>query len=211
MLRGFRGTPLPSDEDAPELTALQMQWKPDFSFLDAAKLTRPIYDFREQTALVEKLYVLCTLESYRSLQGVKSTQPHFEKYRAWMESKIPHFEVPGYPLVDTVELVKMTSEERRRNIPDVLAQCKAAGAGAMAESVWRTYDQLVNVFEGKTDFLDLLIHDGTLAGIYDWMNNIWDFSEFFQLLGHTQPQMRIPRDRRGDGRSYGQNHQRASV
>ncbi len=191
MLKGFRGTPLPSEEDDPELTALQMQWKPDFSFLDAARLTRPTYDFREQIALAEKLYVLCTLESYQSLQGVKSTQPHFEKYREWMKSQIPRFKLPGYPLVDTVELVHMTSEDRRRHIPEVLEQCKAAGVGAMAESVWRTYDQVVNVFEGKTDFLDLLIHDGTLAGIYDWMNNIWDFSEFFQLLGHTQPQMRI--------------------
>ena len=191
MLKGFQGTPLPSEEDGPELTALQMQWKPDFSFLDAAKLTRPTYDFRDQIALAEKLYVLCTLESHRSLQGVKSTQPHFEKYREWMESQIPRFELPGYPLVNTVELVHMTSEDRRSHIPEVLKQCKAAGVGAMAESVWRTYDQVVNVFEGKTDFLDLLIHDGTLAGIYDWMNNIWDFSEFFQLLGHTQPQMRV--------------------
>ncbi len=191
MLKGFRGTPLPSEEDDPELTALQMQWKPDFSFLDPARLTRPTYDFREQIALAEKLYVLCTLEVYQSLQGVKSTQPHFEKYREWMKSQIPRFGLPGYPLVDTVELVHMTSEDRRRQIPEVLEQCKAAGVGAMAESVWRTYDQVVNVFEGKTDFLDLLIHDGTLAGIYDWMNNIWDFSEFFQLLGHTQPQMRI--------------------
>jgi acyl transferase domain-containing protein len=191
MLKGFRGTQLPSEGDEPELAALQLQWKPDFSFLDAATLTRPTYDFREQIALAEKLYVLCTLESQQSLQGVQSTQPHFEKYREWMKSQIPRFELPGYPLVDTVELVHMTSEERRRHIPEVLEQCKAAGVGAMADAVWRTYDQVVNVFEGKTDFLDLLIHDGTLAGIYDWMNNIWDFSEFFQLLGHTQPQMRI--------------------
>lgn len=190
-LKGFRGTPLPSEEDDPELTALQLQWKPDFSLLDAAKLTRPTYDFRDQTALVEKLYVLCAVESSQSLQGVGSTQPHFEKYRKWMESQIARFQLPEYPLVDTVQIVEMTAEDRRRQIPEVLEQCKAAGVGAMAEAVWRTYDQLVNVFQGKTDFLDLLIHDGTLAGIYDWMNNIWDVSEFFQLLGHAQPQMRI--------------------
>ncbi|KAL4977326.1 hypothetical protein BDW66DRAFT_150182 [Aspergillus desertorum] len=191
VLRGFRGTPLPTEEDEPELTALQLQWKPDVSFLDAAKLTRPVYDFREQIALAEKLYVLCALESYPSLEGVEATQPHFEKYRKWMQSQIPRFEEPGYPLVDTVELVHMTSEERRQLIPQLLEECKAAGVGAMAESVWRTYDQLVDVFKGKTDFLDLLIHDGTLAGIYDWMNNVWDVSEFFQLLGHAQPQLRI--------------------
>lgn len=191
VLKGFRGTPLPSDTDDPELSALQLQWKPDFSLLDAAKLTRPTYDFREQIALAEELYVMCALESHQSLQGVESTQDHFEKYRKWMKSQMCRFDQPGYPLIDTVELVAMTSEARRKRIPEVLESCKAAGVGAMAEAVWRTYDQVVNVFQGKTDFLDLLIHDGTLAGIYDWMNNIWDVSEFFQLLGHKQPQMRI--------------------
>ncbi|KAH8659903.1 hypothetical protein BX600DRAFT_399805 [Xylariales sp. PMI_506] len=191
LLKGFRGTPLPSEDDKPDLTALQLQWKPDISFLDASKLTRPTYDFKEQIALAEKLYVLCALESSASLEGVESAQAHFEKYRRWMKSQMPRFEQPGYPLVDTVELVRMTSEERKNLIPEVLKECKAAGVGAIAESVWRTYDQVVNVFEGKTDFLDLLIHDGTLASIYDWMNSIWDVSEFFQLLGHTKPQMRI--------------------
>ena len=191
VLKGLRGTQILTEEDVPELTALQLQWKPDFFFLDAASLTRPTYDFRDQIALAEKLYVLCALESYQSLQGVAPTQPHFEKYRKWMESQISRFQQPGYPFVDTVELISMTSEDRKRQIPEMLEQCKLAGVGAIAESVWRVYDQVVNVFEGKTDFLDLLIHDGTLAGIYDWMNNIWDFSDFFQLLGHTQPQMRI--------------------
>lgn len=191
ILKGLQGTRLPFEDDDPDLTVLQMQWKPDFNLLDAAKLTRPTYDFREQIALAERLYVLCALESNQSLEGIASTQPHFEKYRKWMKSQIPRFEEPGYPLVDTVEIVNMTSEERKAQIPQVLEKCKDAGVGAMAEAVWRTYDQVVNVFDGKTDFLDLLIHDGTLAGIYDWMNNIWDVSEFFQLLGHKQPQMRV--------------------
>ena len=191
VLKGFRGTPLPSDTDDPELAALQLQWKPDISFLDAAKLTRPKYDFRQQVALAEELYVMCALESHQDLQGIGSTQAHFERYRSWMQSQIPRFEEAGYPLVDTITLARMTSEDRQRRIPEVLAQCKAAGVGAMAEGVWRTYNQVANVFQGKTDFLDLLIHDGTLAGIYDWMNNIWDVSDFFQLLGHAQPQMRV--------------------
>ena len=191
VMKGLRGTPLPQEEDGAELTALQLQWKPDFSFLNAAELTRPTYDFREQIVVAEKLYVLCALESSPSLEGIPAVQAHYEKYRSWMSSQIPRFALPGYPLVDTVKLAAMTSAERRALIPEVLAQCKAAGVGAMAEAVWRTYDQLPNIFEGKTDFLDLLIHDGTLAGIYDWMNDIWDVSEFFQLLGHAQPQMRI--------------------
>lgn len=85
----------------------------------------------------------------------------------------------------------MTPPERQQRIPELLERCKAAGVESMAVAIWRTFREVANVFQGKTDFLDLLIHDGTLAGIYDWMNNVWDFSDFFQLLGHTQPQMRI--------------------
>ncbi|RAK81482.1 KR-domain-containing protein [Aspergillus fijiensis CBS 313.89] len=43
---------------------------------------------------------------------------------------------------------------------------------------------------GRVDFLDVMIRDGTLTSVYDWMNNALDISEFFQLLGHMQPQMR---------------------
>ncbi|KAL3481912.1 hypothetical protein BJX99DRAFT_217793 [Aspergillus californicus] len=49
---------------------------------------------------------------------------------------------------------------------------KPAGVNVMAEAIYRTYGQIVAVFKGETDFLDLLVHDGTLAGIYDWINNI---------------------------------------
>lgn len=191
-LKGFRGTKLQSDDDPPELTALQLQWKPDFSFLDAGKLTRGTYNFREQLYLAEKLYILCAVESYRVTESITATQPHYKHYKSWLETQVPRFEQPGYPLVsESSDLVKMSVEDRRALIPQVLEQCKVAGCGAIATAVWRTYDQLVNVMEGKTDFLDLLLHDGALAAIYDWMNDIWDVSDFFQLLGHTQPQMRI--------------------
>ncbi|KAF7176880.1 hypothetical protein CNMCM7691_004164 [Aspergillus felis] len=192
FLKGFRGTALESDESLPDLTALSLQWKPDFSLLDACKLTRPTYDVREQLALAERLYLLCAVEANKAIQGVTSTQPHFERYRRWLTTQCPRFEQPGYPLVeDSVDLVNMSTEGRRNLITEVLNQCRAAGCGAIATAVWRSYDQLANIFEGKTDFLDLLIHDGTLSSIYDWMNDIWDVSDFFQLLGHNQPQMKI--------------------
>ncbi|EAW17483.1 putative polyketide synthase, partial [Aspergillus fischeri NRRL 181] len=192
LLKGFRGTALESDESPPDLTALSLQWKPDFSLLDASKLTRPTYDVREQLALAERLYLLCAVEANKTIQGVTATQPHFERYRRWLTTQCPRFEQPGYPLVeDSVDLVNMSTEARRNLITEVLDKCRAAGCGAIAAAVWRSYDQLANVFEGKTDFLDLLIHDGTLSSIYDWMNDIWDVSDFFQLLGHTQPQMKI--------------------
>ncbi|PYI33455.1 hypothetical protein BP00DRAFT_470507 [Aspergillus indologenus CBS 114.80] len=183
----------PDREARSELMAITMEWKPAFQFLDSGELTRPAYDTRNQLALAERLYVLCALESDFVLQSVPaSQQPHLEKYRHWLQQQCARFAQPGYILVeDSLDLVKMSSPERRGIIPKALKECIAYGCESHGLAIWKTYDQLVNVFEGRVDFLDVMIRDGTLTSVYDWMNNALDISEFFQLLGHTQPQMRV--------------------
>lgn len=193
-LRGFKGTPLEDAgfEKPPDLTALQLQWKPDFEFQEAGKLMWPKYDVKPQLALLEKLYILCAIESKRTLQGVTATQPHFEKYRAWIDEQFERFEKPGYPLVnDSRDLVEMDGATRRRIITDIVAQCENTAIRPVAIAMWRSYDQLVNVFEGHADFLDLLLQDGILPAVYNWMNELWDLRDYFQLLGHAQPQMKV--------------------
>ncbi|KAE8135205.1 hypothetical protein BDV38DRAFT_294724 [Aspergillus pseudotamarii] len=192
LLKRFTGSRLEPDETGQDLTALSLHWKPAFEFLNSGDLTRPIYDIREPLALLERLYLLCAVESNKALQGVTATQPHFERYRKWLSTQCGRFIQPGYILVDdSVDLVNMSSEKRVKLISTVFQQCENAGCGPIATAIWRTYNQVVNVFEGNTDFLDLLIHDGTLSAIYTWMNDVWDVSEFFQLLGHMHPQMKI--------------------
>ncbi|GLI81248.1 mycolipanoate synthase [Penicillium ochrochloron] len=157
---------LEKDSDGPEPMAVTLEWKPDFFFLDSGKLTRPIYDIREQLMLGERL--------------------------RWLGTQCARLAEPGYILVeDSVDLVKMASKDRRKLIPKILEQCKAIGSGDIGIAIWKAYDQLVNIFEGKTDFLDLVINDGTLSNVYNWANDMWDVSEFFQLLGHMQPQMKV--------------------
>jgi len=193
-LKGFRGTPLEDTgiEKPPELTVLNLQWKPDFDFLDASKLMGPKYDLMDEVGLVERLYVLCALEVKSRLKGVKSVHPHQEIFRSWINEQVDRFEQPGYPLVeDSVELSRMDSPMRRNMIEDVLQLCQKTKAAPAATCVWRSYDQIVGIFEGDVEFLDLLLEGGVLTGLYNWMNNIWDLHSFFQLLGNTQPQMRI--------------------
>src|SRR5947207_15917299 len=97
-----------------------------------------------------------------------------------------------YHLVeDSVELVNMEESQRRHLILEILEQSQETSAGPVATAIWRSYDQLINIFEGRTDFLDLLLQDGILPAIYNWMSDLWDFQDFFQLLGHAQPQMKI--------------------
>ena len=194
FLKGFRGKSMEDlgIEKPPELKSLQIQWKPHIEFLDAGSLMKVSYDIREQVQLLERLYVLCAVESRNALSGLSTAQPHLEKYRTWLDQQFERFQQPGYPLVeDSVELARMDSKERRQLIPKVLEQCQASGAWGPATAVWRAHDQVVNVFEGRTDYLDVLLQDGVLTGIYSWYNDIWDFKDLMQLLGHARPQMRI--------------------
>ena len=194
FVKGFKATPL---EDggigkAPGLTALHLQWKPDFEFLDTRELMKPKFDMREQLVLLERLYILCAVESKKAIQGVTTAYSHLDKFRSWIDDQFEHFKQQGYDLVeDSVELVNMDEHKRRRLILEILEQSRKTSSGPVATAIWRSYDQLVNIFEGQTDFLDLLLQDGILPAIYDWLSDLWDFQDFFQLLGHSQPQMKI--------------------
>ncbi|PYI20162.1 hypothetical protein BO99DRAFT_442447 [Aspergillus violaceofuscus CBS 115571] len=181
----------PDREARSELMAITMEWKPAFQFLDSGELTRPAYDTRDQLALAERLYVLCALESDFALHTAPASQhPHLEKNRHWLQQQCARFAQPGY-VEDSLDLVKMSSPERRGIISKALKECIAHSCESYGLAIWKTYDQLVNVFEGRVDFLNVMIRDGTLTSVYDWMNNALGISEFFQLLGHRQPQMRV--------------------
>ena len=193
-LKDFKGKAMEdlSMDKPSDLKILQLQWKPHFDYLDAGNLMKSRYDIRGQIQHLERLYVLCAVESRNALSSLSTSQPHLEKYRAWLDQQFETFQQPEYPLVeDSMQLARMDQEERQKLIPEILEQCQHLGAWAPATAIWRAFDQVVNVFEERTDYLDLMLQDGVLTGIYSWYNDIWEFKDFMQLLGHTQPQLRV--------------------
>ncbi|KAK7703237.1 Mycolipanoate synthase [Diaporthe eres] len=193
-LKAFKGTAMEDSgvEKPPELKSLQLQWKPHFDFVQAGDLMRMQYDIKEQIQHLERLYVLCAIETKYALSGRSTAMPHLEKYRSWLDEQFDRFQQPGYPLVpESAKMAQLSSELRRELIAQLFEICKASGGWAPATAIVRAFEQAVNVYEGRTDYLDLLLQDGVLTGIYSWYNDIWDFKDFMQTLGHTQPQMRI--------------------
>ncbi|KAH8433977.1 Mycolipanoate synthase [Aspergillus melleus] len=193
-LKGFRGKAMEdSGVDQPaELRFLQLQWKPHFDFLKAGDLMKLKFNIRDQIQDLERLYVLCSIEARNALKGRSTSHPHMEKYRVWLEEQHDRFRQPEYPLVnDSLDLTKMNEIQRKDLIPEVFDRCVASGGWAPATAIKRAFEEVVNVYEGRTDYLDLLLQDGVLTGIYSWYNDIWDFTDFMQLLGHAKPQLRI--------------------
>lgn len=193
-LKGFRGRSMEDlgIQEPPELRTLQLQWKPHFDFLKAGDMMTLKYDIRKQIQCLERLYIFCAIEARDALHGLSTVHPHLLKYRAWLDQQYEHFQQPGYPLIEeSIAMTRTSQNERQKLIPQVLEQCQASGGWGPATAIWRACNQAVNVFEGRSDYLDLLLQDGVLNGVYDWYNDIWEFKDFMQLLGHTQPQMRI--------------------
>lgn len=192
-LRGLEGTPLENEDDkAVEFNAQHLQWKPDFDFADAAKLIKSKDDTKTDLGLLERLFVLCAVEAKKRTVGVTPSQPHFARFLAWLDKQLKRFGEPGYPLVeDSASLLHLDSQTRERMIDGCLEKIQSVEARPIGIAVWRSYKYLVDIIEGRTDLLDLLLHDNILQEVYDWMNDLQDITSLFSLLGNTRPQLKI--------------------
>ncbi|KAM4066282.1 polyketide synthase dehydratase [Hirsutella rhossiliensis] len=163
-LRGLRGSPLENTEtnnNSLALTVQRLQWKPHVDFMDPARLMKPTLPVKSQMALLERL-------------------------------QLERFEKPGYPLVeDSPWLVRLDKETRQKLILDHLQELEATEARPLAVAIWRSCSRLADIVQGSVNFLDLLLQDNLLQQIYDWMNDLLDASNYFSLLGHSQPQLKI--------------------
>ncbi|KAI5460132.1 putative polyketide synthase [Mariannaea sp. PMI_226] len=193
-LQGLKGTPLESGnpKDEPKMNIQCLQWSPDFDLADATKLMRPAYDGKEQLRLIERLYVLCAAEAKEKLANITPSQPHFACFMAWLDRQVKRFGESGYPLVeDSASLLNLDIETREKLIGDCLEETKSLEVQPVGLAIWRSYQNLAGIIEGQVDFLDLLLQDGLLQQIYDWMNDLQDLSGLFSLLGNARPQLRI--------------------
>ena len=193
-LRGLEGMPLESQDadEAVEFNAQHLEWKPDFDFADPTKLIKPKHDAKTELELLESLFVLCAAEAKEKTIAVKLSQPHFAHFLTWLDKQVERFGEPGYPLVEnSPSLLHLDSQVRQKMIESCLEKIQSAEARPVGIAVWRSYKHLVDIIEGRTDFLDLLLQDNVLQEVYDWMNDLQDVTSLFSLLSNNQPQLKI--------------------
>ena len=191
-LRGLEGTRLENEDfdKGVESNAQHLQWKPDFDFANPTKLIKPKDDAKTELGLLERLFVLCAVEAKKKTSGVTPSPPHFARFLAWLDKQVKRFSEPGYPLVEnSASLMHVDSTTREQMIDDCLEKIESVEVRPIGQAMWRSYKNLVDIIEGRTDFLDLLLQDNILQEIYDWMNDIQDITSLFSLLSNTQPQL----------------------
>ena len=114
-----------------------------------------------------------------------------KRFKEWSEQFVTTIQRHGSMVVqDTEHLFQITSEDRQALIRKLLGEALATPAKVVALALTRVYDAVEEIFHGKTDVLALLLADNVLAGIYNF-TNMFHHERLFQLLGHSNPGMRI--------------------
>ncbi|KAI0202478.1 hypothetical protein F4808DRAFT_468584 [Astrocystis sublimbata] len=169
-----------------------LEWRPDIDLVDMRHLIRQTTDLSRCLELVERLNILCVLETTRILKDFgKSTHHHFNRFKQWNEDYVSNIRSHGSQVVkDTQTLFSMTSEECRACIKQLTEESLATPARNIALAVTRIFDNVENIVLGITEPLAVLIKDDLLMEIYNFFNML-DHSKFFETLSHSNRSLRI--------------------
>ena len=171
--------------------AVELEWKSDLNLLDAAQLMRPAKDITMCHLLVEKLALACMIESHFRLKDLQPSLPHLRDFRAWLGTQ--HEKAVGgqYPNIqDCAIMAGMNHSQRAALIGELLTKALDTDAAAIATAVHRIFAHSSDIFLGKMDPLEILLENEILTKVYDFIE-FWEYSEFFELLGHYKPDMKI--------------------
>ncbi|KAH7110764.1 hypothetical protein EDB81DRAFT_831591 [Dactylonectria macrodidyma] len=170
--------------------AARLSWLPDFDFVDISTLFTPPDSDRIETQLQEELVLMLILETVESIRYLQPHQPHFAKFRDWMNQQIGWAMAGRYKLVDDSEqYVRLPKKERQALIAERIEQLLKLPKKAFTIGLKLVFDNIQNIFTGDANTLDILLQHNVLASIYDVMG--FDYARFITLLAHTRPNLRI--------------------
>jgi NADPH:quinone reductase-like Zn-dependent oxidoreductase/SAM-dependent methyltransferase len=168
----------------------RLEWLPDFDFVDMSTLFEPPKSDRTETRMQEELTLLCILETAEKVRYLQPCQPHFARFRDWLNQQIGFAMAGRYKLVDNCEqYTKLSHTERRTMIEKLTTALLELPQKVFTVGLGRILDNAESIFVGDADTLDILLQDNILARIYDVMS--FSCAKFVRLLAHTRPTLRI--------------------
>ncbi|KAF7554946.1 hypothetical protein G7Z17_g2570 [Cylindrodendrum hubeiense] len=190
---GIEFRPLGDDKSSETVdvhAAARLRWLPDFDFVDISTLFTPPDSDRIEAQLQEELGLILILETTERIRYLQPCQPHFAKFRDWMNQQIGCAIASKYKLVDEPErYLRLSRKERQEMITERTEALLKLPKKALTIGLRLIFDNIEKIFTGDADTLDILLEGNVLASIYDVMG--FDYSRFIGLLAHTRPNLRI--------------------
>ncbi len=152
--------------------AARLYWAPDMQFQRMSSLFKTPPNWKEQAEILSCLTSICVGEALARLrdQAVSTNIAHLAKFQDWLQRQ-----------------PQLRCEASLRPLATILAETPAASC---ANAMLKVLESIVPLFRGETSPLEVLMDDGTLHQLYNYINTT-DCAPLFQLLGHACPQQRI--------------------
>ena len=179
-------------EDGDTVAGAQLQWKQDIDFVPASNLMRPYTSMRDEILKLERLALLCMLETRHRLSSLETKIDHLQKFQAWLDLQASRAEKGEYDLVeDAQQLAKLNQRGRLEAIDSASSEVQRSIGAGIGKVLLRVLDQCEAMFEEKVDPIEILLQEDGLKDLYKFYEDMWDCRDFFQLLGHSKPRLKV--------------------
>ena len=179
-------------EDSDTVAGAQLQWKRDIDFVPASSLMRPYASVRDESLELERLSLLCMLETRHRILSLETKVDHLRKFQAWLDLQARRAEEGEYDLVeDARELARLNQQGRLEAIDSINSQVQRGIGAEIGKVLLRLVDQCSAMFEEEVDPIEILLQEDGLKNLYNFYQDMWDCRDFFQLLGHAKPTLRV--------------------
>lgn len=195
------------DESSNPHGAAELEWKDDIDFVNAASFIRQTgvkSEGREPQPL-DRLSLLCYAEIQDRLRSAPPpTRQFLTRFRKWIDDRIDEVLSKGFTwfgVPDAADLLVLDSQERNRMIEDIYARLADSPAYGPATALYRVARNCRGIFDGSTSELEILLADGALQKVYDFLLEYADLSGFLSLMAHKRPNLRVLEIGAGTGRA----------
>jgi hypothetical protein len=195
-ISGLRLKPAEVGEELGEndtLAAVDPSWCPLIDFAPHEQLIRS-KSRRSDKLLVEKLAVLCTIESARRTQTKQVKKELFsqQKFRTWLFSQTKRIQKGEYPVIaEAKEWVDIEPSTRQKMISEIADEILRTSNAPYAQAILSIYDNLEGILAGRLHALEVLSENECLTNIYRTVRESVELKDYFNIYGRSRPYLRV--------------------
>lgn len=177
--------------------AAELEWKDDIDLVDAASFitqTGIKSEGREPQPL-DRLSLLCYCEiQHRLRDAPPPTREFLNNFHKWINDRIREVssgELTWFGVPDALDLLDLSSERRNQMIQDLYSELEKSPAYGPATALYRVAMNCKGIFDGSVSELEILLADGALQKVYDFLLEYADLAGFLSLMAHKRPNLRV--------------------
>ncbi|RDW86492.1 type I polyketide synthase [Aspergillus mulundensis] len=198
VLNGFHASRMGGSfrQEPPKTNAWSVQWHPAIDLATLDTLIRPTGEMTDSVALAEQVCLLCAMEideTAASIPVASLAKPFLKNYLDGIRKQLELIDQGLSKVPGALELKTLGTnrETRLRKLDELVQQGKGGPSEVSISALCRAATNIEPVLKGQQSYLDLLLADGMLQGIYDEYNRWSDTRDFFRVLGLNKPQLRV--------------------